>query len=72
MATASCEFQMMAKPVGALSNLEYRYYYYLAKRHPYPEGESFRMPEELLDPEPVDGALEVFENILLPKGLKWR
>ena len=49
MATASREFQVMAKPIGAVCNLECRYCYYLAKRHLYPPDEAFRMPEDLLE-----------------------
>lgn len=63
MAKASREFQVFVKPIGALCNLDCHYCYYLAKEHLYPKGESFRMPEDILEayirqhieayPEPV-------------------
>src|SRR3990172_8837319 len=47
---ASGEFQVvMTKPTGALCNLDCRYCYYLDKRRLYPERESFRMPDDLLE-----------------------
>jgi uncharacterized protein len=46
---ASREFQVFAKPGGALCNLDCRYCYYLKRQHLYPEGESFRMPDALLE-----------------------
>jgi len=46
---ASREFLVMAKPTGALCNLDCGYCYYLRKERLYPEGEAFRMPEELLE-----------------------
>lgn len=49
MATASREFQVFVKPVGALCNLNCRYCYYLKKQHLYPKGERFRMSEDLLE-----------------------
>jgi uncharacterized protein len=42
-------FQVFAKPIGALCNLECRYCYYLQKESLYPKGESFRMPDDLLE-----------------------
>ncbi|TAK04596.1 anaerobic sulfatase maturase [bacterium] len=49
MTTASREFQIFAKPVGAICNLDCRYCYYLKKQHFYPNGESFRMNDDLLE-----------------------
>jgi uncharacterized protein len=63
MVKASREFQVFAKPIGSICNLDCRYCYYLKKEHLYPKGESFRMPNEILEeyivqhidasPEPV-------------------
>jgi uncharacterized protein len=48
--TGSGEFQIvMAKPAGAVCNLDCRYCYYLDKRHLYPGGEPFRTTVELLE-----------------------
>jgi len=49
MAKASREFQVFAKPAGAICNLGCRYCYYLEKEHLYPEGEPPRMPGDLLE-----------------------
>ena len=49
MVKASREFQIFAKPAGAACNLDCRYCYYLKKDWLYPEGESFRMPDDLLE-----------------------
>ena len=46
---ASREFQIFAKPAGAVCNLGCSYCYYLEKRQLYPGEESFRMPEDLLE-----------------------
>ncbi|MHB8771400.1 MAG: anaerobic sulfatase maturase [Syntrophales bacterium] len=43
------EFQIFAKPAGAVCNLDCRYCYYLHKDLLYPEGGPFRMPEGLLE-----------------------
>ena len=63
MAKASREFQVFVKPVGSICNLDCHYCYYLKKEHLYPKGESFRMPDDILEeyivqhieasPEPV-------------------
>ena len=60
---ASREFQIFAKPIGAICNLDCHYCYYLQKESLYPQTQSFRMPEALLEeyivqqidvaPEPV-------------------
>jgi uncharacterized protein len=49
MVKASREFQVFAKPIGSLCNLDCYYCYYLRKEHLYPKGESFRMPEDILE-----------------------
>jgi len=49
MAKASREFQVFAKPIGSICNLDCHYCYYLKKEHLYPKGESFRMPDEILE-----------------------
>lgn len=49
MATASREFQIFVKPIGAICNLDCRYCYYLKKQHLYPKAESFRMADDLLE-----------------------
>ena len=49
MIKASREFQVFAKPAGAICNLGCRYCYYLEKEHLYPEGESLRMADDILE-----------------------
>jgi uncharacterized protein len=49
MVKASREFQVFVKPTGPICNMDCRYCYYLKKEHLYPEGESFRMPDEILE-----------------------
>ncbi len=49
MAKASREFQVFAKPIGSICNLDCHYCYYLNKEHLYPKGESFRMSDEILE-----------------------
>jgi len=46
---ASRTFQIFAKPVGAVCNLDCKYCYYLKKEYLYPEGSSFRMPDDILE-----------------------
>jgi uncharacterized protein len=46
---ASREFQVFAKPVGPICNLDCHYCYYLKKEHLYPKGESFHMPDSILE-----------------------
>ena len=46
---ASREFQIFAKPGGAVCNLDCRYCYYIEKQSLYPEVRSFRMDEHLLE-----------------------
>jgi uncharacterized protein len=43
------EFQIFAKPAGALCNLDCHYCYYLKKELLYPESRSFRMSDDLLE-----------------------
>jgi uncharacterized protein len=49
MAKASREFQIFAKPVGSICNLDCHYCYYLKKEHLYPKGESLRMSGDILE-----------------------
>lgn len=49
MRKAAHEFQVFAKPMGAICNLDCQYCYYLRKESLYPEGEPFRMPDDLLE-----------------------
>ncbi len=49
MAKASREFQVFAKPLGSICNLDCQYCYYLKKEDLYPKGEVFRMPEDTLE-----------------------
>ena len=49
MPKARREFQVFAKPVGALCNLACRYCYYLEKEQLYPSGVSPRMADDLLE-----------------------
>jgi len=49
MPKASREFQVFAKPTGSVCNLDCHYCYYLKKEHLYPKGESFRMPDDVLE-----------------------
>ncbi len=39
----------MAKPFGAICNLDCSYCYYLGKKEMYPASESFRMSDEVLE-----------------------
>ena len=49
MVKASREFQVFAKPIGSICNLDCHYCYYLKKEHLYPKGESFRMSDDILE-----------------------
>jgi uncharacterized protein len=49
MVELSREFQIFAKPAGAMCNLDCRYCYYLKKELLYPESRSFRMSDDLLE-----------------------
>lgn len=49
MVTASREFQVMVKPIGAVCNLDCGYCYYLRKKDLYPKAQSFRMADDLLE-----------------------
>lgn len=49
VATASREFQVFTKPIGAICNLDCHYCYYLKKQHLYPKGELFCMTDSLLE-----------------------
>jgi uncharacterized protein len=49
MVKASNQFQVFAKPIGSICNLNCSYCYYLKKRYLYPNGELFRMSDEVLE-----------------------
>lgn len=49
MTITSREFQVFAKPAGPACNMDCHYCYYLKKDKLYPEGELFRMPDDLLE-----------------------
>jgi len=49
MEKVSREFQIFAKPVGALCNLRCRYCYYLDKKNLYPAEESLVMGDDILE-----------------------
>ena len=49
MSKASRDFQVFIKPIGSICNLACEYCYYLKKEHLYPEVESFRMPDLILE-----------------------
>ncbi len=49
MAKTSRDFQIFAKPISSVCNLDCQYCYYLKKKNLYPEGESFRMPDDILE-----------------------
>ncbi|UCG28410.1 MAG: anaerobic sulfatase maturase, partial [Bacteroidales bacterium] len=49
MMKTSREFQVFAKPVGPVCNLECHYCYYLEKKRFFPENTYFRMPENILE-----------------------
>ena len=49
MDKASRDFQVFVKPAGPICNLDCAYCYYLKKDRLYPEGESYRMPEIILE-----------------------
>jgi uncharacterized protein len=49
MAQAARAFQVFAKPIGSICNLDCHYCYYLEKRDLYPGDESFRMPDRVLE-----------------------
>ena len=49
MGQRSREFQIFAKPAGAVCNLDCHYCYYLKKERLYPETRTFRMSDHLLE-----------------------
>ncbi len=49
MKNPSREFQIFAKPIGPICNLNCDYCYYLEKEHLYPKVESFRMKDNILE-----------------------
>jgi uncharacterized protein len=49
MAKASRPYQIFAKPIGAVCNLHCDYCYYLKKQSLYPDENSFRMPDDILE-----------------------
>ena len=49
MISATREFQVMVKPIGAVCNLDCRYCYYLQKKELYPDAGPLRMADDLLE-----------------------
>lgn len=49
MVKASRDFQIFAKPIGAVCNLDCKYCYYLEKEHLFPPGQSLRMSDDMLE-----------------------
>jgi uncharacterized protein len=49
MIKASRQFQIFVKPIGAICNLGCEYCYYLKKKDLYPDDDSFRMPDDILE-----------------------
>jgi uncharacterized protein len=49
MAEASHEFQVFVKPGGPVCNLQCHYCYYVKKEDLYRKGDSFRMPDDILE-----------------------
>ena len=49
MVTATREFQVMVKPIGAVCNLDCGYCYYLEKKDLYPHAGTFRMADDVLE-----------------------
>ena len=49
MLKARREFQIFAKPIGSICNLDCRYCYYLEKEELYPTGQSFTMTLDVLE-----------------------
>jgi uncharacterized protein len=49
MAKASREFQIFAKPIGSICNLDCGYCYYVKKQDLYQKGEPLRMPDDILE-----------------------
>jgi uncharacterized protein len=49
MVTATREFQVMVKPIGAVCNLDCGYCYYLEKKDLYPHAGAFRMADDVLE-----------------------
>ncbi len=49
MIKASRDFQVFAKPIGAVCNLGCHYCYYLNKQQAYQKGELLRMPDDILE-----------------------
>ena len=49
MPRASRDFQVFTKPAGSTCNLSCDYCYYLKKKHLYPERNSLRMPDNVLE-----------------------
>ena len=49
MIKASRDFQVFAKPIGSICNLDCHYCYYLKKENLYPGTSSFRMEEDILE-----------------------
>lgn len=63
MENISREFQVFAKPVGAICNLDCHYCYYLEKKQLYPK-KSLRMTDEILEKYIIQQIEATTENII--------
>jgi uncharacterized protein len=64
MTKVSREFQIFAKPVGAVCNLSCSYCYYLGKKNLYPSGDHFIMADDLLETYIVQHIKATTDNII--------
>ena len=48
-AKASSQFQVFAKPIGAVCNLDCAYCYYVKKKQLFQDSDSFNMPDDILE-----------------------
>ncbi|MFC1564813.1 anaerobic sulfatase maturase [candidate division KSB1 bacterium] len=64
MIKASREFQVFVKPTGSICNLDCSYCYYLEKENLYPEADSFRMSEGVLE-EYIKQHIEIYPGAII-------
>ena len=71
MVEALGQFHVFTKPMGAICNLDCDYCYYLKKEHLYRDGESFHMPDDILEEyilQLIDASSEQAINFLWHGG----